>query len=290
MGGKVLITDAVSETDKKLAPILAYLLEKRGFDFSGYHPPMLERRLKRRLFATSSPDFSEYLACLQRDGAELDQLLDALTINVSRFFRDSLTFELIADRILPALILGKSKTDDRSLRVWSAGCARGEEPYSLAILIHELLEKEGLEMDLHLFATDIDQGALQSAALAVYPLASVEYMQHRLLRKYFLATGESFRLIPEIKDLVSFSSYDMLDKKHGVPPESIFGNFDLVLCRNLLIYFNTEYQEAIFARLHQAIADNGHLVLGEAEAPSLACQRRFSRVFEFSPIYRKISR
>lgn len=270
-----------------LALILNYLNEKRGFDFSGYHPPMLVRRIGQRLASTVCKDFSEYLAFLQQNPDELDHLFDFITINVSRFFRDTLTFELIADRILPAIIQEKAKAQDHSLRVWSAGCAKGEEPYSLAILIHEMLRKEELAMNLHIFATDIDGRALKDAEKAVYPLASVENIKHRLLMKYFKPEGTSFRLIPEIKNLVIFTLYDMLDKKHGVPPESVFGNFDLVLCRNLLIYFNTEYQEPIFERLYHSLAKDAYLILGEAEAPTMTYRHHFGRVFDFSPIYRK---
>ena len=282
-----MIKNATQETDGGLKPILDYLLEKRGFDFSGYHPAMLERRIGQRLAATSSKDFGDYLCCLQRNAPELDRLLDVLTINVSRFFRDTLTFELIADRILPAMVRDKIQARDHSLRVWSAGCARGEEPYSLAIIIHELLRKEEVAMNLHLFATDIDGGALVDAGGALYPLSSVENIKHRLLTKYFTPEGISFRLMPEIKERVTFSLYDMLDKKHGVPPESVFGNFDLVLCRNLLIYFNTEYQETIFEKLYHSLANHGYLILGEAEAPTMTYRRHFSRVLDFSPIYRK---
>lgn len=277
----------MQKTDKGLKPILDYLMEKRGFDFSGYHPAMLERRIGKRLTATTCKEFSDYLSCLQENPAELDRLLDVITINVSRFFRDTLTFELIADRILPEIVREKTRGRDQSLRVWSAGCAMGEEPYTLAILIHELLEKEGLEMNLHLFATDIDGRILNDAGKAVYPLASVHHMKYRLLTKYFTPEGTSFRLIPEIKKLVAFFLYDMLDKKHSVPTESVFGNFDLVLCRNLLIYFNTEYQETIFARLHHSLAENGYLILGNAEAPTMTYRHHFDRVFDFSPIYRK---
>jgi len=282
-----LIKNATQETDGGLKPILDYLLEKRGFDFSGYHPAMLERRIGQRLAATSSKDFGDYLCCLQRNAPELDRLLDVLTINVSRFFRDTLTFELIADRILPAMVRDKIQARDHSLRVWSAGCARGEEPYSLAIIFHELLRKEEVAMNLHLFATDIDGGALVDAGGALYPLSSVENIKHRLLTKYFTPEGISFRLMPEIKERVTFSLYDMLDKKHGVPPESVFGNFDLVVCRNLLIYFNTEYQETIFEKLYHSLANHGYLILGEAEAPTMTYRRHFSRVLDFSPIYRK---
>jgi chemotaxis protein methyltransferase CheR len=308
-----LINTTTLETDNDLKPILDYLLAKRGFDFSGYHPPMLGRRIAQRLTATSCKDLSDYLSYLQGSAAEIDRLLDVLTINVSRFFRDTLTFELIANRILPAVILEKTWRQDHSLRIWSAGCAQGEEPYSLAMIIHELLEKtgnpslinqersagnrnsmspcflqkEGFAINLHIFATDIDSGALTDAGKAVYPLTSLENIKHGLLARYFRPEGASFRLLPEIRDMVTFSLHDMLDKKHGVPSDSVFGAFDLVICRNLLIYFNTEYQETIFTKLYHSLAENGYLILGEAEAPTLRFQRQFRRVFDFSPIYRK---
>jgi chemotaxis methyl-accepting protein methylase len=115
----------MTETDTALAPILDFLSEKRGFDFAGCHREMLVRRIGNRLAATACGDFGEYLACLRRDTNELDRLIDVVTINVSRFFRDSLTFELIADRILPAMVREKAGVGDSSLRIWSAGCAGG---------------------------------------------------------------------------------------------------------------------------------------------------------------------
>jgi chemotaxis methyl-accepting protein methylase len=262
-------------------------MEKRGLDFSGYYPAMLARRIGHRLTETNSKDFKEYFAFLERNIDEMDKLLDVITINVSRFFRNTLMFELLTDRILPGIILEKVRLGEDSLRIWSAGCAMGEEPYSVAILVHELLQKEKLKMNLHIFATDIDTKILKGAANAVYSLSSVENIKYRLLTKYFIPEGEDFRLIPKIRDQVTFSFYDMLDKKHAVPPDSIFGNFDLVLCRNLLIYFNTEYQEIIFAKLHHALVQNGYLILGKAETPTLNSNRYFNREVDFSPIYKK---
>jgi len=277
----------MQEISGGLKPIVDYLLEKRGVDFSGYHPAMLKRRIEQRLAAVSCENFDEYLYFVERHSDEIDKLLGVLTINVSKFFRDPLTFELLADRVLPAILEKKARQQDPSLRIWSAGCAMGEEPYSVAILMHELLQKEGLTMHLHIFATDIDAGVLAGAATAVYSEASVANIKYHLLSKYFTRVGEGFRLLPEISDRVSFSFYDMLDKKHCVPPASIFGNFDLVLCRNLLIYFTTLYQETIFAKLHHALANHGCLILGEAEAPTIRYQRYFKRHLNFSPIYWK---
>lgn len=270
-----------------LRPILDHLLDRRGVDFSGYQPAMLERRVRMRLSVAGCDDFSQYFACLMRDPGEIDRLLDMITINVSRFFRDSLTFELLADRILPALVRDKARVDDASLRVWSAGCARGEEAYSVAILIRELQEKEGRPEKLHFFATDIDANVLLEAGQAVYAPAAMQNVKYRLLNKYFAPCGESFCLAPDIRRMVSFSTYDMLDKRCGAPPDSVFGDFDLILCRNLLIYFNLNCQERIFDRLYRALAPGGRLVLGLAEAPPASYQGRFSQVFEYGPIYRK---
>ncbi len=281
----------MTEKHKAIDPILDHLAQRRGFDFSGCHADMLERRIAGRLAATACKDLEEYLHCLQRDADELDRLIDAVTIKVSSFFRDPLTFELLAGRILPTIVREKAEVGDTSLRVWSAGCARGEEAYSVAILIHELLqellEREGRSMNLHLFATDIDEKVLKDAWKAVYAPSSMDDMKYRLVNRYFTVQGASFRLIPQIRGMVYFSLYDMLDGKYGVPPESVFGDFDLVLCRNLLIYFNLEYQERIFGKLYHALAHGGRLVLGAAEAPPMRLRHQLDRVFDFSPVYRK---
>ncbi len=272
--------------NSELQKILGYLKQKRGFDFSGNRPAMIERRISKRLAATQSTNYPDYLSFLKVHPRELDSLIDVLTINVSRFFRNTLTFEYMADRVLPAIVAQKAETFDTSLRVWSAGCSTGEEPYSVAILINELIEKEKLNLNLNIFATDIDAGALQKARAGVYPFESIKGIKYRLLKKYFSIDDESYLLSPEIKALVTFLVYDMLDKKTQVPPQSVFGNFDLVLCRNVLIYFQTECQETIFDKLHRSLAKNGYLVLGEAENPLIKYQRYFIKANECCHVYR----
>jgi chemotaxis protein methyltransferase CheR len=267
---------------------LNYLNEKRGFDFSGYRISMVERRVKERFSSTKCKNYNDYLNYLQENLAELDNLLDVLTINVSRFFRDTLTFEYIADRVLPAIVREKQGAKDRSLRVWSAGCSMGEEPYSMAILIHELFEKEALDNQIQIFATDIDAKILKKAHKAIYPFESVKNAKYRLLNKYFVSKGKLFQLVPEIKELVSFSAYDLLDKKSYAPPESIFGSFDMVLCRNVLIYFDIKHQDQIFDKLYRSLPKDGYLVLGEAEIPSAKYRRRFRKVNECCHIYQKV--
>lgn len=270
-----------------LKPILDFLRERRGFDFAGYPPAMLARRIELRFGPSGCADLRAYRDHLEKRPEELDRLVETLTISVSQFFRNPLDFELLAARILPALVNEKCAGPRPALRVWSAGCARGEEPCSVAILLDELLGREKLALERHIFATDIDASVLAAAANGLYAAAAVENVKHRQLAAYFTQEGAGFRLRPEIRRQVTFSRYDMLDRARRAPPDSVFGDFDLVLCRNLLIYFNAEYQDVIFAKLYGALVPGGYLMLGEAETPSPKYQPLLRRVAGFSSIYQK---
>ncbi len=276
------------EMDKELKSILDYLNKERSFDFSGYRPSMLERRMGKRLKPTKCVDFPEYLEYLKKHPQEMDELVDVLTINVSRFFRNTLAFEYIADKILPALVFKKKTGPGPSLRIWSAGCATGEEPYSMAILIRELQKKEKLDLTVNIFATDIDERALKRAGKAVYPYDSIKNIKYRLLKGYFKETGKRFQLTPKIQEMVAFSAFDMMSKRGYAPPESVFGSFDIILCKNVLIYFSTRYQERIFDKLYRSLAKGGYLVLGRAEVPTREYQNRFKKVSKCCPIYQKM--
>jgi len=158
----------------KIKKILDYLQNQKGFDFSGYRRSMLERRINKRLLATETGNINEYFQFLINNQTEADELIDALTINVSQFFRNPLVFEFISNKLIPWLIFEKQKKKEKYLRIWSAGCASGEEPYSLAIIFNEFLEKENLELDLRIFATDIDKKSLKSAKEGVYNFESIK--------------------------------------------------------------------------------------------------------------------
>jgi len=273
--------------DSNLKPILEFLRERRGFDFAGCPPAMLARRVELRLGPTGCPNFRDYREHLAERPDELDRLIETLTISVSQFFRNPLDFELLAERILPALVKEKCAGPRPAIRVWSAGCARGEEPYSVAILLDEILLREELVLDRHIFATDIDASVLADAFNGLYSAAAVENVKHRQLAAYFTPEGDGFRLRPEIRRQVTFSRHDILDRARRVPTDSVFGDFDLVLCRNLLIYFNADYQDVIFAKLHAALAPGGYLMLGEAEVPPCKHQSALHRTAHFTSIYQK---
>ena len=275
--------------NNKLGPIFSYLHKERCFDFSGYRRSTAERLIQKRLSAAKCTSYEEYLSFLSQHPDELDNLLDVLTVNVGKFFRDPLTFEYLSDIVFPAVASKKTAQGDHTLRIWSSGCACGEEPFSVAILLYEKKGDEKPDLDVEIFATDIDEGALIRARRAVYTVESMENIKYSFLKRYFHIAGEnSFELIPEIKKMVNFSIYDMFDKKNYAPPESIYGSFDIILCRNLLIYFNLEYQDRIINKLYRSLAEGGFLILGEAETIGKEFKHYFRRVTECCSIYRKI--
>jgi chemotaxis protein methyltransferase CheR len=269
--------------------IVGLLKEQRGLDFSGYRNDMLMRRIEKRFFATKCKNANAYIDYLHNQPKELDNLIDAFTINFSGFFRNPLTFEYLAKIIFPDLFLSKTIQKGNCVRIWSAGCAFGEEPYSLAILINELIEKEKPRFNLSFFATDIDKKALKRANEGVYSFESVKEVRYGLLKKYFKWEGDRFIFNAEFKKAVQFSFYDLMDKNSTMPPDSIFGNFDIVMCRNVLIYFDAESQEVIFNKLYKSLKTNGYLVLGEAEVPIAGFNKRFKLENKCCKIYKKIS-
>lgn len=274
--------------EKELKSILKFLNDQRGFNFNGYRIPMLQRRLQKRVFATKSTSLQNYYEFLRENPTEMDNLIDVFTINVSHFFRNSLSFEYITKIIIPALVWDKEKENDNSLRLWSASCSFGEEPYSMAIILNEFFRKEDISIKLNIFATDIDKKALNRASEGYYNFESIKKVKYGIFEKHFTKEGDRFKLDPEIMKMVKFSFHDLLDKNRLVPPDSIFGSFDMVLCRNVLIYFEPEYQKIIFNKLYKSLNPKGYLVLGEAEVPVEGFRHKFRRENKYCKIYRKI--
>ena len=266
--------------------IINYLREKRGLNISCYNENFIERRLKERLKERNISSYEDYVRLLEKDGREITSLLNSLFINVSKFFRNNITFELMSKEILPYVINKKLKKKD-PLRIWSAGCAKGEETYSAAILIDDYLKKENLSININIFGTDIDETALESAEKGIYPPEAVENVKYGILKKYFKEKNGFFEVNEELKKYINFSSYDLADSKSYSPPEAIFGNFDLIMCRNVLIYFSAEYQKKIFHKLCRSLTKKGFLILGEFEEPFLHLSECFKSYNYYCRIYRK---
>ncbi|TFG39532.1 MAG: protein-glutamate O-methyltransferase CheR [Syntrophobacterales bacterium] len=251
----------------ELAAILALLKDLRGIDFTRYRQGTLQRRLANRMASLGfADDMQKYLQFLQTDPAEPDRLIEVIGIKVSHFFRDPLVFEVLAKSVLPAIIGRKKSTGSRDIRVWSAGCAGGEEAYSLAILLDLALQKEVESWHSYIFASDISGQALREAACAVYPREKLLETKLGILDAYFEETAEGFRVRPFLQARVQFCRDDLVSGHTIAPAESIFGTFDLVLCRNVIIYFESELQAQVQQKLCRALETAGFLVLGPSEA------------------------
>ena len=244
---------------------LAIIKEQCGIDMSGYRRMTLERRLAAQLSRIGISDFKEYAARLRNDRNECQLLVNALTVNVSSFFRNAIMFEIMAQRIVPAIIERKRRQRRKEIRVWSAGCASGEEPYTMAIILAQALKDEIAQWSVRIFATDIDNGVLQAAREAIYPRDRLLETKLGVVDNCFIAEKGQFRLRPEMQAMAIFSLYDLLAEGSFAPADSVFGDFDIVLCRNVLIYLAPEQQARALAKLAQALRAGGYLALGDSE-------------------------
>ncbi|MBF8277052.1 MAG: CheR-type methyltransferase protein [Candidatus Brocadiaceae bacterium] len=251
--------------DEELKRLLQKVFEERGLDFRAYNKTMLKRRLARRLCALRTESYKEYARTLDTHLEEYKELFDSLIISVSHFFRNPLTFEFLYEVILPEMITYKEQSRDAMIRVWSAGCAHGEEPYSVAILLAELLGERLKDYRVTIYATDIDTNALNEAKVGQYTEDSILEVKKGILNKYFHHKNGYYQIGADIKALVDFCFHDLTSEKVVVPSQSVFTNFDLILCRNVLIYFNQELQKRVINNLKTVLNEKGYLVLGEAE-------------------------
>ncbi|HJV64341.1 MAG TPA: protein-glutamate O-methyltransferase CheR [Geomonas sp.] len=252
------------------------LKARSGFSLQGYKDQCVKRRIHIRMRATDSASPEAYSALLTESPAEQDLLLRVLTIHVSHFFRNPSTFEKLAAQIIPELI---ARHRARQLRITSVGCAAGEEPYSLALIMRErfpeLIEGERLSI----LGIDIDQGVLEGAQSGIYHPDRLAEVPPELRARWFTPHGQQFQLSQEIRSLVSFRQCDVGD---AAPlPAS-----DLILCRNLLIYFERGKQEEILNGFADALGPGGILVLGKSETMSGASRSRFRTVCPVERIYR----
>ena len=263
--------------------ILSLVQMHTDLDFSSNRLSMIERRIKNRCILNNCNSFEEYHELLVNESSEIINLSNSLTINVSQFFRDPLTFEILNTKILPELFNRQKK----NLRIWSAGCAKGEEPYSISIIINDILKKNKIDKKVIIFATDIDKSAISIAKEGNYSRKSLGNMKLSHYDNYFTFDGEKYSITSEIKKIVKFYEHDLLNPKQLAPIESIYGNFDLILCRNLLIYFTPEYQNIIIKLLYKSLAISGFLVLGEAESLSENYKYQFSQITDQCKIFKK---
>lgn len=232
-----------------------------GFSCESYREPMLKRRINARMSILGLKEYSDYLAFIKKDSNEYKKLLEALTINVTEFFRNSSAFDAFRDEVVPELLNDPDVQKRKRIRIWSAGCASGEESYSIAIILNEMLgTKISRDFSISILGTDIDDDALESAEKRIFSQKQVEKITPRLIRKYFTPseTPGKFKL-NELDVKVEFKKHDLIT---GKPPPF----FNAVFCRNLLIYLRKEVQSNVLKNLYDSLYPKGFMILGKTES------------------------
>lgn len=272
---------------EELAEIARVMGQQYGKDISAYDPGFLEKSVERRLAATGLTTPAAYGDYLRGSAPEAETLFRSLNITHSEFFRNSLTFAVLERVVLPTLSLRADAAGRAELRIWSAACAAGQEAYSLAMMLHEHGAARGRALSFRIFATDRSEAELASARAGVYDDAAVQNVRLKHLRDYFTRGGESYRVVDALRDRVDFSRYDLLDDHSVCPAASIYGDFDLVFCGNLLFYYRPEIRRAILTKLYRTLSPNGYLVTGEAERDFVEDQEGYRAVAAPSSVFQK---
>lgn len=260
-----------------LQAIFRMLRAEYGIDFSQYKPSTVSRRIERRLLLNQSLDVQQYVEHLSENNGELNQLYKDLMIGVTQFFRDREAFHRLAVDELPRLLAGIR--DDQEFRVWIAGCATGEEAYSLAINIHEQLAMMNRKPVVRIFATDAHRASLDVASAGIYSAEALANVSLQRREQYFVQKGDAFQVIPQLRKMIVFAPHDLLK-------DAPFTRLDLISCRNLLIYLQRGAQKKVLSLFHFCLKTGGVLFLGPSESPG-DLSDEFEPVDDHWKLYRK---
>jgi chemotaxis methyl-accepting protein methylase len=276
--------------NKALDEIIRVMGRTHGRDISMHDEAFLAKSLDKRLAATGIKSAAEYCDVLSSDSTEAEAFSSSLNITYSEFFRNPLTFAVIEQLVLPGLVEEKQKAGRGEIRVWSAGCAAGHEAYSIAMLLNELTDDKGNSVAFRIFATDRSDTELASARRGVYDSTAVRNVRLKHIQKYFSVKGESYSIVESLKDRLDFSFYDLLEEHSVCPPACIYGDFDLVLCGNLLFYYRPDIRRLILNKVYRALSPGGYLATGEAEREIVAKHEGFRAVVTPSSVFQKTGR
>jgi two-component system, chemotaxis family, CheB/CheR fusion protein len=268
----------MSSNDERVESFLDFLRINRGFDFTAYKRSSLIRRIQKRMQAVDADSVDAYQSYLAKHPEEFGMLFNTILINVTSFFRDPPTWELLSAEILPQLL--EAKPADEPIRIWSAGCASGEEAYSLAMMTAEAMGPEAVRERVKIYATDVDEEALNQARQARYTARQVEGVSPELLARYFEGNGQGYVFSKELRHSVIFGRHDLIQ-------DAPISRIDLLVCRNTLMYLNSETQSQVLARFSFALREGGYLLLGKAEM-LLAHSNLFTSVDLKRRMFRKV--
>jgi chemotaxis protein methyltransferase CheR len=269
------------------------LSESHGYNLSRFDESFLERTIQKRISETLSGNANEYMSFLHRDGEEGKLLYRSMHINYSEFFRNPLSSVILESFVLPALVQSNRIRNRKKIRIWSAACAAGQEVYSLAMQLKELRKGEAGKTGYRIFASDACESQVNEAIIGFFPPVSLNNISLGRINRWFTLLPSSARQEEEIyaikedlKENIEFSVFDLFNEEACSPPGSIFGDFDMVLCSNLLFYYSGDSQEIILNRAGDNLAPGGYLVSGETER-EIVLKHNFREVFPHSAVFQK---
>lgn len=259
-----------------------------GIDLGGFHVAHLVQLLQRRITTLNLPGEEAYLTFLTDNSSEQEQLKKNIYNHHSAFFRNPLTFAVLENLGVKILLKNsQAKVSKNSpLRIWSAGCAAGQEAYSLAIVLAEYQQLTQHPFSYRILGTDVHQTLLNQAKNGCYDARSMQHVSLGRVHQWFIRKGDQYVVSEILKEHVSFSYYDLYHDATPSPPESIFGDFDLIFCANLLLYYTQEGIEKILDRLAQNLVDGGILITGEVERETVM-MHRYKELYPYSSIFQR---
>lgn len=259
---------------KEAAPLLD--LQWRRFKRGG-----IKRKVERRITELGLSNFEDYLLKIKRDPEEKSCLSQILTVTITRFFRDKEVFDILENSIIPAILKNKKGKDE--FKIWSVGCANGEEPYSLSILWREKFEKIWSQIDLSILATDINESLLERAREGRYKKSSLKEVPEEIFQRHFKIENGFYILDRSIRESVEFKKHDII---HG----ELFSGMDIIFCRNLAFtYFSKECQMNVLKKIARSLNEGGYLIIGKDESLLLTYPTLFVPIFPTERIYQKFN-
>ncbi|MGC9151340.1 MAG: CheR family methyltransferase [Microbacter sp.] len=264
-----------------------YFNKAFGIDLTQYDESFLIMSLNKRLQANGLASLSDYRLHLQKTILEADLLLNSLNISYTTFFRNPLTCAYLEQVVFPMLMEKRKNTNNKEVRIWSAACASGQEAYSMAIICDEVAPGKEQDLSCHIFATDVDPQQIAAAEKGVYHVHDLENVSLRRVNRFFERSENLYAVSPSIKSKVHFDVFDLLNDRAVSPEISIYGEFDIILCCNVLFYYTPEMQQLILDKMELNLAPGGFLITGETEREILKAYH-YQEVFVNSAIFKKM--